>query len=152
MKSISSYKLFDISLPLELQQVIKVASLFLACSLLLVYRHYSLYASYDQGIFNQIFWNTLHGRLFESSLSSMLSDQVLNQGDIPAVSYRHLGQHFNPIFLLWLPIYALFPSPITLSFIQVVLLTAAGLVLYLLARQHLFPKTVSHDRFQLLWS
>ncbi len=141
MKLISLRKLLDSSLPLELQQTIKVAFSFFACTLLLLlYRHYSFYASYDQGIFNQIFWNTLHGRLFESSLSSMLSDKVLNQGDIPAVSYRHLGQHFNPIFLLWLPIYALFPSPVTLSVLQVVLITAAGLVLYFLARQHLAPR------------
>ena len=138
--NISFRKSLDISLSRELQQVTKVASLFFACNLLLLlYRHYSLYASYDQGIFNQIFWNTLHGGLFESSLSSALSGKVLHQSDIPTVSYRHLGQHFNPIFLLWLPIYALFPFPITLSILQVVLLTAAGLVLYRLARQHLAP-------------
>ncbi len=41
--------------------------------------------------------------------------------------------------LLWLPIYALFPSPATLSVLQVIFITAAGLVLYLLARQYLPP-------------
>lgn len=122
------------------QPVVTVAIVFAAvCLLLLSYRHYSLYNSYDQGIFNQIFWNNLHGRWFESSLSSGLSADVTHQGEIPLVSYRHLGQHFNPIFLLWLPFYALFPAPMTLSIIQIALVAAAGLVLYALARQSLSP-------------
>lgn len=121
--------------------VIKAALLFVAvCLLLVLYRHYSLYSSYDQGIFNQIFWNSLHGRFFESSLSSGLSAEVTLQGAIPLVSYRHLGQHFNPIFLLWLPLYALLPFPETLSVLQVLLIAAAGLVLYVLARQSLAPR------------
>lgn len=41
--------------------------------------------------------------------------------------------------MLWLPIYALFPSPATLTVLQVTLITAAGLVLYVLARQYLQP-------------
>ena len=126
--------------PFAKQPVLAVAILFAAgCLLLLAYRHYSLYSSYDQGIFNQLFWNTAHGRLFESSLSSALSSEVIHQGAVPLVSYRHLGQHFNPIFLLWLPLYALFPFPATLSVLQVLLIAAAGLVLYVLARQSLSP-------------
>jgi uncharacterized membrane protein len=121
--------------------VIAAALLFtVVCLVLLLYRHYSLYSSYDQGIFNQIFWNSIHGRLFESSLSSGLSAEVLLHGGVPLVSYRHLGQHFNPIFLLWLPLYALFPFPETLSILQVLLIAAAGLVLYILARQQLSPR------------
>lgn len=131
--------IFDLR-QLAKQPVFTAALVFAACCLLLLsYRHYSLYDSYDQGIFNQIFWNNLHGRWFESSLSSGLSADVTHQGAIPLVSYRHLGQHFNPIFLLWLPLYALFPSPMTLSVIQVVLVAAAGLALYVLARQSLSP-------------
>ncbi|MBW4695372.1 MAG: DUF2079 domain-containing protein [Lyngbya sp. HA4199-MV5] len=122
------------------QPVITAAIVFAGvCLLLLSYRHYSLYDSYDQGIFNQIFWNNLHGRWFESSLSSGLSSEVIHQGAVPSVSYRHLGQHFNPIFLLWLPFYALLPAPMTLSVIQIALVAAAGLVLYTLARQTLSP-------------
>jgi len=131
-------------MPLDGRQLAKhrpvvVAALVFAagCLLLQLYRHYSLYSSYDQGLFNQLFWNSVHGRLFESSLSSVLSAEVVHQGAVPFVSYRHLGQHFNPIFLLWLPLYALFPFPFTLSFLQVLLVTGAGLVLYALARQTL---------------
>ncbi|MBW4471156.1 MAG: DUF2079 domain-containing protein [Stenomitos rutilans HA7619-LM2] len=137
--AINRSKLVDLR-QLAKQPVFKAALVFaVGCLLLLSYRHYSLYNSYDQGIFNQIFWNNLHGRWFESSLSSGLSADVTHQGEIPLVSYRHLGQHFNPIFLLWLPLYALVPLPMTLSVIQVALVVAAGLVLYALARQSLSP-------------
>ncbi|MFP4103406.1 DUF2079 domain-containing protein [Coleofasciculus sp.] len=104
-----------------------------------LHRHYTFYSSYDQGIFNQVFWNNLHGRFFESSLSSQLSANVVHQGEVPRVDYHRLGQHFTPALLLWLPFYALFPTPATLTVLQVTLVTAAGLVLYGLAREYLEP-------------
>lgn len=106
---------------------------------LILHRHFTFYSSYDQGIFNQVFWNGIHGRFFQSSLSSQLSTNVVHSGEVPSVSYHRLGQHFTPALLLWLPLYALFPYPVTLSVLQVVLVTAAGLVLYALARQYLEP-------------
>lgn len=112
---------------------------FVGANIFTLHRYYSFYASFDQGIFNQIFWNSLHGQFFQSSLSSSLSTNVVHSGKVPEVFYEHLGQHFNPIFLLWLPLYALFPSPTTLIVLQVTLVTAAGLVLYTLARQKLEP-------------
>ena len=124
----------------SLQLVVKVAiAFFVICLVLLLHRYFSFYASYDHGIFNQVFWNNAHGRFFQSSLSSALSTNVVHQGQYPDVSYHRLGQHFTPALLLWLPIYALFPSPVTLIFLQVTLVTAAGLVLYILARQYLEP-------------
>lgn len=104
-----------------------------------LHRYYSLYASFDQGIFNQVFWNGIHGRFFQSSLSSSLSTNVVHSGEVPTVYYHRLGQHFTPALLLWLPIYALFPSPATLTFLQVTFVTAAGLILYALARHYLKP-------------
>lgn len=112
---------------------------FVLCLLFTLHRYYSFYASFDQGIFNQVFWNNLHGRFFQSSLSSSLSTNVVHSGEVPTVYYHRLGQHFTPALLLWLPIYALFPSPATLTVLQVTLITAAGLVLYVLARQYLEP-------------
>ncbi len=103
-------------------------------------RHYSFFSSYDQGIFNQVFWNGIHGRFFESSLSSQLSTNVVHSGEVPDVSYHRLGQHFTPALLIWLPIYYLFPSPATLTVIMVTLVTAAGVVLYILARQYVVPQ------------
>jgi uncharacterized membrane protein len=107
--------------------------------MLTLHRYYTFYASYDQGIFNQVFWNNLRGQFFQSSLSSNLSTNVVHESDVPEVFYHRLGQHFTPALLLWLPLYALFPSPVTLTVLQVTLVTAAGLVLYVLARQYLEP-------------
>jgi uncharacterized membrane protein len=112
---------------------------FFLCLLFTLHRYYSFYASFDQGIFNQVFWNNLHGRFFQSSLSSSLSTNVVHAGEVATVYYHRLGQHFTPALFLWLPIYALFPSPVTLTVLQVTLITAAGLVLYVLARQYLQP-------------
>jgi uncharacterized membrane protein len=121
--------------------VIIAASLFFVLTLILgLNRYFSFYASYDQGIFNQVFWNGIHGRFFQSSLSSALSTNVVHGGEYPDVSYHRLGQHFTPALLLWLPVYALLPSPVTLTVLQVVLMTAAGLVLYTLARHYLDPR------------
>lgn len=114
---------------------------FLGITLVLtLHRHFTFYSSYDQGIFNQVFWNGIHGHLFQSSLSSQLSTNVVHSGEVPAVDYHRLGQHFTPALLLWLPLYALFPHPATLTVLQVVLVTAAGLVLYQLGREYLVPK------------
>lgn len=120
--------------------VVSVAVVFFVLSLIFtLHRHFSFYASYDQGIFNQVFWNGIHGRFFQSSLSSTLSTNVVHDGQVPEVFYHRLGQHFTPALLLWLPLYALFPSPVTLIVLQVTLVTCAGGVLYLLAREYLEP-------------
>lgn len=123
-----------------LRWVVGVAiAFFFICLGLTLHRYFSFYASYDQGIFNQVFWNSAQGRLFQSSLSSALSTNVVHQGEFPDVSYHRLGQHFTPALLLWLPLYSLFPSPVTLTVLQVTLITLAGLVLYILGRQYLEP-------------
>ena len=121
-----------------LRTTIAFAIAFFVLTLLLtLHRYYTFYASFDQGIFNQVFWNGTHGRFFQSSLSSTLSTNVVHNGEVPSTSYHRLGQHFTPALLLWLPIYALFPWPVTLTILQVTLVSGAGLVLYVLARQHL---------------
>ncbi|MGL6280867.1 MAG: DUF2079 domain-containing protein, partial [Microcoleaceae cyanobacterium] len=57
--------------------VIVIAIAFFVITLgLNLHRYYSFYASYDQGIFNQVYWNSLHGNFFQSSLSSALSASV----------------------------------------------------------------------------
>ncbi len=123
-----------------LRLAISVAIAFFVLGLIFTLnRYYSFYASFDQGIFNQVFWNNLHGHFFQSSLSSSLSTNVVHSGEVPTVFYHRLGQHFTPALLLWLPLYALFPFPATLTVLQVSLVTAAGIVLYVLARQYLQP-------------
>lgn len=125
--------------PVVMTKTVAIAALvfFLFTSLLTLNRHFSFYSSYDQGIFNQVFWNGTHGNFFQSTLSSQLSTNVVHSGEVPAVNYHRLGQHFTPALLLWLPIYYLFPHPATLTVLQVTLVTAAGLVLYALARIYL---------------
>lgn len=108
-------------------------------SVLVLHRHHAFYPSYtsfDQGIFNQVFWNSIHGNFFQGSLSSTESISF----PVPDVSYHRLGQHFTPALLLWLPIYALLPSASTLLVLNVSLITAAGIVLYFLGCQRLDPK------------
>ena len=118
--------------------VLILAIAFFSCTLLLtLHRHFTFYSSYDQGIFNQVFWNGIHGNFFQSTLSSQLSTNVIHGGEVPDVSYRRLGQHFTPALLFWLPVYYLFPYPATLTVLQVIFVTAAGLVLYTLARVYL---------------
>ena len=120
--------------------VLVVAIAFFLCTLILtLHRHFTFYSSYDQGIFNQVFWNGTHGNFFQSTLSSQLSTNVVHGGEVPEVNYHRLGQHFTPALLLWLPIYYLFPHPATLTVFQATFVTAAGLVLYALARVYLEP-------------
>ncbi|UBF23952.1 DUF2079 domain-containing protein [Kovacikia minuta CCNUW1] len=124
----------------ELKKLLLLTAIFFGFMLVFsLNRYYTFYASYDQGIFNQVFWNSLHGRFFQSSLTSGISIGVTEDGKIPTVSFLHLAHHFVPNFLLWLPLYALFPGSATLIVLQVVLMTAGGGVLYVLARHYLQP-------------
>jgi uncharacterized membrane protein len=122
----------------DVRQVVGLAiAFFLLVAGLLLHRYFTYYASFDQGIFNQVFWNNAHGDLFQSTLSTQLSTNVIHAGELPRVDYRRLGQHFTPALLIWWPIYKLFPSPATLSVLQAVFVACAGLLLYFLARKYL---------------
>ena len=102
---------------------------FVIYSVLSVLRHVT-YHSFgpDLGIFDQLFWNTIHGRFFESTMS-------LAQ----AQPHSYLADHFSPVYLLLLPAYALIPRPETLLVIQTLFLALGVWPLYLLARMKLEP-------------
>ena len=139
--SISNSKSYLSKLFTFIKPVLPVAGVFFViCLVLILNRYFSFYASFDQGIFNQVFWNNLHGRFFQSSLSSSLSTNIVHASEVPTVFYHRLGQHFTPALLLWTPIYALFPNAATLAVLLVTLITAGGLMLYVLARQYLEPQ------------
>jgi len=144
LKSIMSLK--DLSLHLKQSNTkvtLTIAAIFFVFMLVFsLNRYYSFYSSYDQGLFDQLFWNSVHGNWFQGSLSSGQSSAVKDDGQIGTVSYYHLGQHFVLDFLLWLPIYALFPFGATLVVLQVTLITVAGIVLYALAR-HYLPQSIA---------
>ena len=78
------------------------------------------YGDFDLAIDAQATWNVLHG----SAMSSIHG--------IP-----FLGNHMRLILFIIAPVYALFPSPLTLLHLQTVALAAAAVFLYLLARRHL---------------
>ena len=65
------------------------AAVWALLSVLSLLRHYTFHSSvYDVGIFDQVLWNTAHGRPFASSLSHM----------------SYLGDHFSPSLALLAPI------------------------------------------------
>jgi len=107
-----------------------------------LWKSWVLLAGYDQGIFQQVAWNSLHGRWFESSLSSQLSTNVVHAGELPFVGYERLGQHFTPTLLLWAPLLGVFGAA-ALPVVQVGLITAAGLVLHRLAAPRLPARTAN---------
>jgi len=102
---------------------------FILYSVLSVLRHVT-YHSFgpDLGIFDQVFWNTTQGRLFESTMSL-----------VQPQPHSYLADHFSPIYLLLVPFYAVFPRPQTLLVIQTLFLALGVWPLYLLARLKLEP-------------
>jgi len=101
-----------------------------------IWRLLVLQASMDQGIFLQVLMNGLRAHPFESILSSLLSTNVIHAGEMPALGYQRLGQHFTPILVVWMPLVGIL-GRWALPLIQVDLITAAGLVLFQLCRQRL---------------
>jgi uncharacterized membrane protein len=97
---------------------------FIVYSMLAVLRHESYHSlGFDLGLFDQVFWNTTQGRLFESTMSQALP-----------VPHSLLGDHFSPAFLLLMPFYLAFPHPETLLVIQTLALALGVWPVYLLAK------------------
>lgn len=79
-----------------------------------VQKYMNLHAGYDLAVFNQLLWNTLHGRPMECS-SPWLQP--------------YFGTHFAPFLYLLVPFYAIHPSPAWLILLQVAALASVGPVL-----------------------
>jgi uncharacterized membrane protein len=77
----------------------------------------------DLAIYDQIVWNTAHGRLFVSTLIQHANTM--------------LGDHFSPAVALFVPFYWVWPSANVLLVGQSVLLALAAIPLYLFARKQL---------------
>jgi uncharacterized membrane protein len=86
----------------------------------------------DLGIFDQVIWNTAHGRLFWDTLD-------------PYVQQHHvfLGQHFSPGLALLVPIYWIAPSVYSLLAAQTVALALAAIPIYLLAARRLGDERIA---------
>src|SRR5438034_5815385 len=74
----------------------------------------------DLAIYDQVVWNTAHGRLFASTL--------IEHAD------NLLGDHFSPVVAIFAPVYWLAPSANVLLLGQAVALGLAVLPLYAFAR------------------
>ena len=84
-------------------------------SLYSVYKYYALDASaFDLGLHANILWTTLHGKLFYSGL----------------LGGSFLSEHFAPFEYLQLPIYYLYPSPVSILLFQDIFLALAVIPLY----------------------
>lgn len=91
--------------------------LFLALSLL---RHWHFQSmSFDLGIYDNLFWRYAHG------LNSWSPIRELNL----------LGDHFHPIFFLFVPFYKIFPRAETIVIIQALLVVISGYPIYLMAKK-----------------
>ena len=100
-----------------------------------VLRHESYHSSgFDLGLFDQVLWNTVHGRPFESTMSEALP-----------VPHSLLGDHFSIALLVLAPFYYGLPHPETLLVGQSVALTLGAWPVFLLARLKLAPG------FALVW-
>jgi uncharacterized membrane protein len=85
-----------------------------------VLRHRAFHsAANDLAFFDQIVWNTAHGRFFQTSF----------------VPYNFLGQHVQPVLLIYALLYHLWASPELLLVTQGAVAAAAAIPLYHLARR-----------------
>ena len=90
-------------------------------------RHWAFHSTaLDLGVFDQVLWNTVHGRFMESTLSLERCDP-----------HSFFLDHFSPALLLIVPFYAVVPRPETLIVFQTVALALGAWPIYLLARRFL---------------
>lgn len=99
-------------------------------------RHWAFHSTaLDLGVFDQVLWNTVHGRFMESTLS-------LERCDL----HSFFLDHFSPALLLIVPVYTVVPRPETLIVFQTVALALGAWPIYLLARRYL-PRSAE----RLVW-
>ncbi|MCK6628196.1 MAG: DUF2079 domain-containing protein [Anaerolineae bacterium] len=94
---------------------------------LAILRHASFDSSgFDLGIYDQVVWNTLHGRPFFYTTTGQ--------------PLLHLSNHASLILLLVAPFYLIHSGPETLLFLQTAAIGLGGLPLFWLAREKLGNK------------
>jgi uncharacterized membrane protein len=91
---------------------------------LAILRHASFNSSsFDLGIYDQVVWNTLHGRiLFYTTTGQPL---------------LHLSNHASPILILIAPFYLIYSGPEMLLLLQTMAIGLGGLPLFWLAKEKL---------------
>src|SRR5690606_29156229 len=86
--------------------------------------------AFDVGVYAQPLWNYLQGRDFAVSI-------IEDNGPI------RWATHVEPILFLVLPLYALWPDPRTLLWLQVTGMSLAGLPLFALAARRLASEWIA---------
>lgn len=79
------------------------------------------YNGLDLAIYNQVFWNSVHGDLFGFTIHPQ----------------SYLGDHFELFIIALLPFYYLFQSPLALLILQALALALPAWPLYLIAKKYL---------------
>ncbi len=98
---------------------------FLFWALLLTYKFYHFgYYDWDLAYFAQGMWNLCHGSV-----------------QVTVFGTNFFSNHANLIAYLILPIYKVFPHPLTLVYLKIASIVMAAFVLYVMAKEKLDPKT-----------
>ncbi len=122
-KSARTQTLSDASAKVSVGVIAGIAggiSLFL---LIAAYTTYTTEPAYSTGTYAQLMHSLRHAFSF---------DTTVEFGE----TVSHMAVHFSPVFLLYLPFYAILPSPITLMVLQVAAVFSAVIPLWLLSRRH----------------
>jgi len=91
---------------------------------LAILRHASFdSAGFDLGVYDQVVWNTLHGRIFFYTTTGQ--------------PLLHLSNHADPILLLMAPFYLIYSGPQMLLLLQAAVIGLGGLPVYWLGREKL---------------
>ncbi|RLI22848.1 hypothetical protein DRO54_00050 [Candidatus Bathyarchaeota archaeon] len=92
-------------------------------SYLTIQKHYAFESTaWDLGIYEQVLWSTVHGRIFWYTVEIAIN---------PACNF--FGIHFSPILFMLVPIYAIFQTTETLLVSQTLIAGLAAVPLYKLA-------------------
>lgn len=88
-----------------------------------LYRHHALASKvFDLGIYDNLMWNNLHGRVLGSAF---------------ARGGTHVMAHVDPVLLLLTPIYALAPGAEVMIVVQAAVVLSGALPVFLLAQRRL---------------
>jgi len=98
-------------------------------------KYYNFYYNgLDLSIFNQLFYNTIHGQWFQITFNFN----------------NFLAEHFSPIIFLLLPVYSVWPDPKNLLIIQSVILALGAWPVYVISLRVLTNKLIALS-ISLLW-
>ena len=100
------------------------------------------YNARDLAIYNQVLWNLTNNESgitnqvleAESQKTHKLTNSITHKLYSSLQGHNYLGDHFEPILLLLVPFYTLFPDPRTLLVFQTLALALAAIPLYAVTR------------------